>query len=129
MAYSKKTWVDRSTEYPTRRKLTATGTTDVYDISREEGLVAAEGDAFNAAAMNDFENRIETGLGEKATSAQGTTADNALPKAGGTMTGAIIAGGAQDVSTTQVRNIGAGTTDLTAGSSALATGNVYFVYV
>lgn len=64
MAYSKKTWVDRQTEYPTRRKLTATGTTDVYDVSREEGLVVAEGDAINATNLNDLEDRIDAGLAE-----------------------------------------------------------------
>lgn len=69
MAFSKKTWVDRQTEYPARRKLTATGTTNVYDVSREEGLVVNEGDALNAANLNDLESRIEAGLGEKAASA------------------------------------------------------------
>lgn len=59
MAYVKKTWTDRQAEYPLRRKLTATGTTDVYDVSREEGLVIEEGDALNAANLNDLETRIE----------------------------------------------------------------------
>lgn len=53
---------------------------------------------------------------------------NALPISGGTATGPIIAGGTQDIATSQVRNISAGTTDLTAGTSALATGSLYLVY-
>lgn len=66
MAYEKKTWVDRQSEYPGRRKLTATGTADVYDVAREEGLIVEEGDALNAQNLNALEGRIETGLGEKA---------------------------------------------------------------
>lgn len=66
MAYQKKTWTDRQTEHPGRRRLTAAGETDVYDITREEGLVVEEGDALNAQTFNDLEGRIESGLGEKA---------------------------------------------------------------
>ena len=66
MAYAKKTWVDRQAEYPGRRRLTATGTTDVYDVAREEGLIVEEGDALNAQNLNDLEGRIEAGLAEKA---------------------------------------------------------------
>ncbi len=64
MAYSKKTWVDRQVEHPGRRKLTSTGTTDVYDVTREEGLVIEEGDALNASTFNDLENRIYTAFNE-----------------------------------------------------------------
>lgn len=86
MAYDKKIWIDRLTEHPTRRKLEATGTTDVYDVSRQEGLVTAEGDAFSATNMNDLEDRVE-----EAVNAAQTTANAALPKAGGTMTGNLVA--------------------------------------
>ena len=58
MAYAKKVWKDRQTEYPTRRRLSPTGTEDVYDVSRDEGLVIEEGDAFSAANMNDLEDRV-----------------------------------------------------------------------
>ena len=67
MAYSKKTWVDRQVEHPGRRKLTSTGTTDVYDVTREEGLVIEEGDALNASTFNDLENRISSAFAEAAT--------------------------------------------------------------
>jgi hypothetical protein len=73
MAYLKKTWVDRQTEHPTRRKLTSTGTADVYDVSREEGLVVAEGDALNATNLNDLEARIDDGIRERATVSINTT--------------------------------------------------------
>jgi hypothetical protein len=56
--FSTKNWLDRVTQFPTRRKLAATETTDIYDVSREEGTVMQEGDAFNSANMNDLESRI-----------------------------------------------------------------------
>ena len=52
---------------------------------------------------------------------------NYLPLAGGTMTGALKAK-SPDVGTEGVRNIKAGTADLTAGTSALETGAIYIVY-
>ncbi|MBR2552865.1 MAG: hypothetical protein IKF05_07775 [Erysipelotrichaceae bacterium] len=61
MSFTKKTWVNRAVEYPGRRRLTSVST-DVYDITREEGSISAEGDAFNATTMNDLENRIEAGF-------------------------------------------------------------------
>ena len=52
---------------------------------------------------------------------------NYLPLAGGTMTGALTAKN-PEVGTLGVRNIKAGTADLTAGVSALETGAIYIVY-
>ena len=53
-----------------------------------------------------------------------------LPLSGGTMTGQVKAGASavSALGTAQVRNIYAGTSDLTAGTSALATGDLYLVY-
>lgn len=53
--------------------------------------------------------------------------DTKLDKSGGAMTGALTAK-SPAVAVNGVRNIKAGTADLTAGSSALATGDTYFVY-
>ena len=55
-------------------------------------------------------------------------ANAALPKTGGTMTGALTAGGAQDPATAQARNIYAGTTEMEPGVTPLATGTIYFTY-
>lgn len=52
----------------------------------------------------------------------------ALPRSGGTLTGMVKAGGALEPGTAQLRNISAGTQDLQAGVSALATGEIYLVY-
>lgn len=57
-----------------------------------------------------------------------TTANAALPKPGGTMTGQLIAQSNTAYTTAQVRNAILSTTDLTAGTSTLANGALYFVY-
>lgn len=60
MAFEAKTWVDRVSEYPTRRTLTKEdGSTEIVTVTREEGTVSQEGDAFNAENMNDLEARIK----------------------------------------------------------------------
>lgn len=61
MIFSKKTWKNREVEFPGRRTLTPAGE-NVYDVSRNEGLILEEGDAFDASTMNDMENRIGVGI-------------------------------------------------------------------
>lgn len=57
--FEKKTWTDRVTEYPTRRALIKEdGTTELVTVTRDEGSVSAEGDAFSAENMNSLEQRI-----------------------------------------------------------------------
>lgn len=59
MAFNKKTWVDRLVQYAGRRTLTkSNGSTEVVTVSRNEGVITAEGDSFSAATMNDLEDRI-----------------------------------------------------------------------
>ena len=60
MAFTPKTWLQRVVENPGRRLLTATGTTNVWDITRNEGVVVQDGDAFSVANMNDLETRIDS---------------------------------------------------------------------
>lgn len=63
MGWIKKVWKDRMAEYPTRRRLTKTdGTNEIVTVSREEGQISQEGDAFSAANMNDLETRINEGF-------------------------------------------------------------------
>lgn len=170
MAYVKKNWKNRQSENPNRRRLTATGEANVYDVAREEGLVLEEGDAFSDQTMNDLENRIAAGFDETAPVSHSTdstihvtAADktNWNSKAAGdhnhngvyspvshnhagvyepangnivktnvnaTMTAQLIANGASAIGTAQVRNIYAGTGDMTAGVTGLTTGVIYFVY-
>lgn len=62
MAFKKKTWKDRLSEFPGRRLLTrVSGTADgqmIVDVSRHEGIVSQSGDPFSSANMNDLEQRI-----------------------------------------------------------------------
>ena len=60
MAFVKKTWKNRRAEYINRRLLTnEDGSTNLVTVARDEGTISQEGDAFNAANMNDLEDRIE----------------------------------------------------------------------
>ena len=57
--FKKKTWENRVTEYPNRRRLTPVpGTQNTYDVTRAEGAVTHSGQAFDAANLNDLEKRI-----------------------------------------------------------------------
>lgn len=64
MAFEKKTWTDRISEYITRRKLTnvSSGTEQIVDVERYEGEISQAGDAFSAANMNDLEDRIDEAI-------------------------------------------------------------------
>lgn len=61
MSFNKFTWVDRSSEYPSRRTITdtSTGVSQVATIVRNEGTVTEQGTPFNATNMNSLENRID----------------------------------------------------------------------
>ena len=45
--FEKKVWNDRQSEHPARRRLTPTENDNEYEVSRAEGLVMEEGDAFD----------------------------------------------------------------------------------
>lgn len=65
MEFNLKTWVNRISEYPTRRKLTKSdGSTELVTVERAEGQVSQEGNAFSADEMNDLEKRISEGFDE-----------------------------------------------------------------
>lgn len=60
MAFEKKTWQNRISEFPNRRKIKniSDNSETIVDIYREEGTIQNEGDAFSASTMNDLEGRI-----------------------------------------------------------------------
>lgn len=64
MVFDKKTWVDRQSQYPNRRILTDTtsGTAQTVTVERDEGTVDVVGHPFNAANMNDLEDRVDNGF-------------------------------------------------------------------
>lgn len=63
MAFVKKVWKDRVVQYPNRRTINDGRTTKVVMVGRDEGTITEAGDAFNAANMNDLENRILAACG------------------------------------------------------------------
>ena len=64
MAFSMKKWANRISEYPNRRRLThENGESEIVTVTREEGQVSAEGDAFSEKEMNDLEQRIADEFG------------------------------------------------------------------
>lgn len=62
--FSAKEWKARLVEFAGRRSLknVANGETTTYDVSRSEGQVSQEGDAFNTKNMNDLEQRVANGF-------------------------------------------------------------------
>lgn len=62
MAFVKKTWKDRISEYPNRRTINDGYVTKSVTVGRDEGTVTEAGDAFNASNMNDLEARIEAAI-------------------------------------------------------------------
>lgn len=62
--FTPKEWKARLVEFAGRRLLrnVANGQTATYDVSRSEGQISQEGDAFNTKNMNDLEQRISNGF-------------------------------------------------------------------
>lgn len=61
----KKIWKNRTTEFPTRRTLMKEdGSSEIVTVTRNEGTVSEEGDAFDADTMNNLEERIDAGFAE-----------------------------------------------------------------
>lgn len=66
MAFNAKSWSDRLSEFPGRRRLkdVITGAEMVVDVTRAEGTVLKEGDAFSKENMDDLESRIKDAFDE-----------------------------------------------------------------
>ena len=63
MAFIPKVWKDRISEFASRRKLIDSNNNEsIVTVQRYEGTITQEGDAFNAATMNDLESRIADGI-------------------------------------------------------------------
>lgn len=56
--FEKGTWPDRQVQYPSRRRLTATAESDVWDVERVEGEIIEAGKAFGETNMKNLEDRI-----------------------------------------------------------------------
>ena len=83
--FEKKTWTDRITQYPKRRRLNEVeGQPNIFDVDREEGIIISEGDAFNSTNMNSLENRIEVAFDNTETKINTVRAGVQLFSSGGT---------------------------------------------
>ena len=58
MAFVKRTWKDRISEYPNRRTINDGTVTKQVTVARDEGVITEAGDSFSATNMNDLETRI-----------------------------------------------------------------------
>ena len=58
MAFVKKIWKDRISQFPNRRTINDGYVTKQVTVGRDEGAVTEEGTPFDATEMNDLENRI-----------------------------------------------------------------------
>lgn len=56
--FEKRTWPDRQSQHPARRRLIPTDTEGTYDVEREEGEVTEAGRSFSKENMEDLEERI-----------------------------------------------------------------------
>ena len=64
MGFVTKLWKDRQSEFPNRRTLTKEDqSTELVTVTRSEGIISEEGDAFSAENMNDLETRIKNAIG------------------------------------------------------------------
>ena len=64
MGFIKKVWKNRISQYPKQYQLTQTanGKKQLVELELRDGTVTEEGDRFDAATMNDLEDRIEAAL-------------------------------------------------------------------
>lgn len=75
--FTPKEWKARLVEFAGRRLLrnVANGQTATYDVSRSEGQISQEGDAFNTKNMNDLEQRISNGFSNAKTNIDALNSD------------------------------------------------------
>lgn len=75
--FTPKEWKARLVEFAGRRLLrnVANGESTTYDVSRSEGQVSQEGDAFNTKNMNDLEQRISNGFAKAKTNIDSLNSD------------------------------------------------------
>ena len=79
--FTPKEWKARLVEFAGRRLLrnVANGESTTYDVSRSEGQVSQEGDAFNTKNMNDLEQRVANGFADAKTAVDTLNRDLKFP--------------------------------------------------
>ena len=64
MAFIKKIWKDRISQFPNRRTINDGNVTKQVTVGRDEGTITEPGDSFDATNMNDLEQRIDDAYGD-----------------------------------------------------------------
>lgn len=64
MAFIKKLWKDRISQFPNRRTINDGSVTKQVTVGRDEGTITEPGTTFDASNMNDLEQRIEDAYGD-----------------------------------------------------------------
>ena len=87
-----KEWKARLVEFAGRRLLrnVANGEAATYDVSRSEGRVSQEGDAFNTKNMNDLEQRISNGFANAKTNIDALSRDLDVGSDSGMTIGSMV---------------------------------------
>lgn len=64
--FEQKVWTDRQVQFPSRRKLTNVNTQEekTVIVERNEGIIYEEGNLFDAANINDLEERVAAAFNE-----------------------------------------------------------------
>lgn len=90
--FTPKEWKARLVEFAGRRLLrnVANGQSATYDVSRSEGLVSQEGDAFNTKNMNDLEQRISNGFANAKTNIDALNRDLDVGSDSGMTIGSMV---------------------------------------
>lgn len=90
--FTPKEWKSRLVEFAGRRLLrnVANGETVTYDVSRSEGQVSQEGDAFNTKNMNDLEQRISNGFANAKTNIDSLNRDLDVGSDSGMTIGSMV---------------------------------------
>jgi hypothetical protein len=106
----------------------ANATTSVDGLMSKDDKTKLDGVATGANNTTVVNNLTSTSTTSALSAAQGKALqDNKLDKTGGTLTGNLITNNPA-IATAASRNIYAGTTDMEAGVSTLASGSIYFMY-
>ena len=131
MAYTKQNWVDRVIQYPKRYKMKNISTGSevaTYDLEQVTGNVVQEGSVINATKLNAMDTGIFNNDAEITKIKDGTTKvpvdkHNHNVNSEDWLQSLYI-----DIINYSAPQYNYSTTDLTAGTSALSTGVLYFVY-
>ena len=119
------TWVDRDSEYPTRRKLVDTTTQEETQVvvSRDEGTVTEQGTPFTAYYMNNLESRVNAAF-----AAMNNELTATLTAGSTSLTSSLILTGQAAILTTSTIDVYTDTYGISPETVTVATGSVTLTF-